>query len=285
MKSQKITFLIKCSDRKGLVAKITSFFYEEGFNILSCQQYVNAVQNTYFMRILLNADGVEISKNVLEERFLSLAEPLNFTWSVHYGEKKTNVAIMVSHTSHCLYDLLERQQEGDLDCNIKMVISNHEKLRPIAAMFGVPYFYLPVVKNEKNDQENEVMELIDKNSIDLIVMARYMQILSSEFINRYPQKIINIHHSFLPAFPGAKPYHSAFKRGVKIIGATSHYVTEELDEGPIIEQDITRVSHINSVDDFIMKGKDLERTVLARAIKLHAERKVMVYSNKTVVFS
>lgn len=284
MKSQKITFLINCSDRKGLVAKITSFFYEEGFNILSCQQYVNAVQNTYFMRILLNADGVEISKNVLEEKFLSLAEPLNFIWSVHYGENKTNVAIMVSHTSHCLYDLLERQQEGDLDCNIKMVISNHEKLRSIAEMFGVPYFYLPVNKNAKNDQEKEVIELIDKNGIDLIVMARYMQILSSEFINRYPQKIINIHHSFLPAFQGANPYQRAYERGVKLIGATAHYATEDLDEGPIIEQGVERVTHDSTPKTLKRIGADIERFVLAKAVKCHLQNQIIVADNRAIVF-
>lgn len=284
MKSQKITFLIKCSDQKGLVAKITNFFYEEGFNILSCQQYVNAAQNSYFMRIHLNADGIEISKDALEAKFLTLADPLGFTWSVNYGEHKLNVAIMVSHTSHCLYDLLERQQEGDLDCHIKMVISNHEKLRPISEMFGIPYFYVPVNKNAKCEQENEVMELIEKNNIDLIVMARYMQILSSEFIQKYPQKIINIHHSFLPAFQGANPYQRAYERGVKLIGATAHYATQDLDEGPIIEQGVERVTHDSTPKTLKRIGADIERLVLAKAVKCHLQNQIIVADNRAIVF-
>lgn len=284
MKSQRIIFLINCQDKKGLVAKITNFFYQEGFNILSCQQYVNSVQDTYFMRILLNADGIETSKEVLEKKFLSLAEPLNFSWSVHYGEIKTNVAIMVSHTSHCLYDLLERQQEGDLDCNIVMVISNHEKLRPVADMFGVPFFYLPVDKNQKGKQEKEVIALMDKNNIDLIIMARYMQILSSEFINRYPQQIINIHHSFLPAFQGANPYQRAYERGVKLIGATAHYATEDLDEGPIIEQGVERVTHDSTPKTLKRIGADIERLVLAKAVKCHLQNQIIVADNRAIVF-
>jgi len=205
MKSQIITFLIKCPDSKGLVARITNYFYKQGFNIVSCQQHVNSIEKTYFMRIRLDAEGTEVSKKELEENFLSFAKTLNLTWSVNYGTHKDNVAIMVSHTSHCLYDLLEREREGGLDCNIKMVISNHNKLRPVAEMFGVPYYHLPVDKNSKSKQEEEVMRLLEVNKIDLVVMARYMQILSANFINSYPQKIINIHHSFLPAFQGANP--------------------------------------------------------------------------------
>ncbi len=284
MKSQRITFLIKCADQKGLVAKITNFFYQEGFNILSCQQYVNAAQNSYFMRIHLNADNVEISKVTLETKFLTLAEPLGFTWSVNYGEHKMNVAIMVSHTSHCLYDLLERQQEGYLDCHIKIVISNHEKLRPIAEMFGVPYYYVPVDKSDKQKQENEVIELLENNSVDLIVMARYMQILSSEFIQKYPQKIINIHHSFLPAFQGANPYQRAYERGVKLIGATAHYATQDLDEGPIIEQGVERVTHDSTPKTLKRIGADIERLVLAKAVKCHLQNQIIVANNRAIVF-
>ncbi len=284
MKAQTITFLIKCPDRKGLVAKITNFFYEDGFNILSCQQYVNAIQNTYFMRVRLNAEGTEISKNDLESRFTKLAKPLNIVWSVNYEENKSNVAILVSHTSHCLYDLLERQKEGNLNCNIKMIISNHDKLRPIADMFNIPYYYLPVDSNSKITQELQIMELLDSNKIDLIVMARYMQILSSDFINHYKERIINIHHSFLPAFQGANPYKRAYERGVKLIGATAHYATEDLDEGPIIEQDVERVTHESTPQTLKRIGADIERLVLAKAVKCHLQNQIIVANNRAIVF-
>jgi formyltetrahydrofolate deformylase len=284
MKSQIVTFLIKCPDQKGLVAKITTFFYEKGFNILSCQQYANAIEDTYFMRIRLNAAGTNISKETLENNFLELANPLNLDWSVNYGDKKQNVAIMVSHTSHNLYDLLERQKEGLLDCNITMVISNHEKLRHVAEMFQVPFYYLPVTKETKIAQEAQVIELLDTNQVDLVVMARYMQILSSDFINHYPERIINIHHSFLPAFQGANPYKKAYERGVKLIGATAHYATEDLDEGPIIEQDVEPVTHESTPTTLKRIGADIERLVLARAVKNHLNNQIIVAGNRAIVF-
>jgi formyltetrahydrofolate deformylase len=284
MKSQVVTFLIKCPDKKGLVAKITSFFYEKGFNILSCQQYVNSIEETYFMRIRLNAAGTIISKKELENNFIELAKPLEFDWSVNYGDKKQNVAIMVSHTSHNLYDLLERSKEGRLDCTIKMIISNHDKLRYIAKMFGIPYHYLPVTKETKLLQESQVIELLDSNKIDLIVMARYMQILSSHFINQYPERIINIHHSFLPAFQGANPYKKAYERGVKLIGATAHYATEDLDEGPIIEQDVKPVTHESTPTTLKRIGADIEKLVLARAVKCHLNNQIIVSGNRAIVF-
>lgn len=284
MKSQIVTFLIKCPDQKGLVAKITSFFYEKGFNILSCQQYVNAVEDIYFMRIRLNADGTNISKKDLENDFLNLADPLNFNWSVNYGDEKKNVAIMVSHTSHNLYDLLERSKEGRLNCNVKMIISNHDKLRHIAEMFDVPYYYLPVTKETKKAQESQVKELLDKNQIDLVVMARYMQILSSDFINYFKERIINIHHSFLPAFQGANPYKRAYERGVKLIGATAHYATEDLDEGPIIEQDVKPVTHESTTKTLKRIGADIEKLVLARAVKCHLNNQIIVSGNRAIVF-
>lgn len=284
MKSQIVTFLIKCPDQKGLVAKITSFFYEKGFNILSCQQYVNSIENTYFMRIRLNADGTDISKKELETSFLQLATPLQFNWSVNYGDKKQNVAIMVSHTSHNLYDLLERYKEGSLDCNVKMIISNHDKLQPIAEMFKVPFYHLPVTKETKLVQESQVIELLDTHKIDLIVMARYMQILSSDFINHYPERIINIHHSFLPAFQGANPYTKAYERGVKLIGATAHYATEDLDEGPIIEQDVKPVTHESTPTTLKRIGADIEKLVLARAVKCHLNNQIIVSGNRAIVF-
>ena len=268
MKSQVVTFLINCPDQKGLVAKITNFFYDKGFNILSCQQYVNSIENSYFMRVRLNADGTIISKDQLENSFLELADPLHFSWSVHYGDKKQNVALMVSHTSHNLYDLLERFREG-LDCNVKMIISNHNKLRHIAEMFDVPFYYLPITKETKEEQEGQIIQLLDSNNIDLVIMARYMQILSSRFINHYPQRIINIHHSFLPAFQGANPYRKAYERGVKLIWATAHYATEDLDEGPIIEQDVKPVTHESTPQTLKIIGADIEKLVLARAVKNH----------------
>ncbi len=284
MKSQIVTFLIKCPDQKGLVAKITSFFYEQGFNILSCQQYVNSIEDTYFMRVRLNADGTVISKEDLEKNFLKLAKPLQFNWSVNYGDKKQNVAIMVSHTSHNLYDLLERAKEGRLDCNVKMIISNHDKLRYIAEMFDVPFYYLPVTKETKLEQESQVMSLLDSNNVDLVIMARYMQILSSEFINHYPERIINIHHSFLPAFQGANPYKKAYERGVKLIGATAHYATEDLDEGPIIEQDVKPVTHESTPKTLKRIGADIEKLVLASAVKNHLNNQIIVSGNRAIVF-
>ncbi len=284
MKKQTITFLIKCDDQKGLVAQITNFFFKEGFNILSCQQHVNKLENKYFMRIHLQADEVMISNKELELKFEKLAKPLHMSWSVNYEASKKKVAILVSHTSHCLYDLLERQREGDLDCSIEMVISNHEKLRSVSEMFDVPYYCLPVDKTDKKKQEDEIVSLVDQHKIDLIVMARYMQILSSEFINRYPERIINIHHSFLPAFQGANPYQRAYERGVKLIGATAHYATKDLDEGPIIEQGVERVTHESTAKTLKRIGADIERLVLAKAVKWHLQNQIIVYNNKAIVF-
>jgi formyltetrahydrofolate deformylase len=284
MKSQIVTFLIKCPDQKGLVAKITSFFYEKGFNILSCQQYVNSIEDTYFMRVRLNAEGINLTKDELENSFLELAKPLSFNWSVNYGDKKQNVAIMVSHTSHNLYDLLERANEGRLNCNVTMVISNHNKLRHIADMFNVPFYHLPITKETKKVQEAQVKELLDTNKVDLVIMARYMQILSPDFINHYPERIINIHHSFLPAFQGANPYRKAYERGVKLIGATAHYATVDLDEGPIIEQDVKPVTHESTPTTLKIIGADIEKLVLAKAVKNHLNKQIIVSGNRAIVF-
>ncbi|WP_299711589.1 formyltetrahydrofolate deformylase [uncultured Tenacibaculum sp.] len=284
MQSQVVTFLIKCPDQKGLVAKFTSFFYEEGFNILSCQQYVNGIADRYYMRIRLDAEEASISKEALEKNFSSLAAALDCTWSVHYESEKQNVAIMVSHTSHCLYDLLERQREGTIDCNISLIISNHSKLKPIADMFGIPYYHLPITKATKAAQEAQVIDLLTQHNVDLIVMARYMQILSEDFINKYPQRIINIHHSFLPAFQGANPYQRAYERGVKLIGATAHYATVDLDEGPIIEQDVERITHESTPKTLKQIGADVERLVLAKAVKCHLQHQIIVSDNRAIVF-
>ncbi|WP_396187036.1 formyltetrahydrofolate deformylase [Flavobacterium sp.] len=282
---QKIIILIHCEDQKGIIAAVTDFILRIEGNITYIDQHVDFEQNVFFMRLeceLTNPNSnLSAIKNVFE---ISIATDFKMSWEIHPKEKKPKMAVFVSKYDHCLFDILGRYSAGELNVEIPMIVSNHEDLKPIAQRFEIPFYYVPFTKENKEEGEKQQMELLQKHEIDFVVLARYMQIISPTLIDLYENKIINIHHSFLPAFPGAKPYHSAFKRGVKIIGATSHYVTTALDEGPIIEQDITRVSHINSIEDFIMKGRDLERIVLARAIKLHAERKTMVYDNKTVVF-
>jgi formyltetrahydrofolate deformylase len=285
MKPQIVTFLIKCPDQKGIIAKLTHFFYQEGFNIISSQQYANEEEKRFFMRLrVVSDDSVVLSKEQLEERFGRLAESYKISWSVDYGRKKQKVAIMVSHTSHNLYDLLHRHKENKLFCDVRMVVSNHEKLRSVAEMFGIPFHHLPVNKDTRKEQEAELIELFDSNQIDLIVMARYMQILTNDFINHYPSRIINIHHSFLPAFQGANPYSRAYERGVKLIGATAHYATEELDEGPIIEQGVERVTHESTPTSLKKIGADIETMVLARAVSCHINNQIIVDGNKAIVF-
>ena len=282
---QKITLLIHCKDQKGIIAAVTNYISKVEGNITYIDQHVDIEQNVFFMRLESEFTNTAISLDSIKTDFeQTIAKDFGMTWNFYNKEIKAKMALFVSKYNHCLYDILGRQSAGELNIEITLIISNHMDLKPIADQFNIPFYHVPFTKDCKDVGEKQQTELLEKYRINFIVLARYMQIMTPNLISLYKNKIINIHHSFLPAFPGAKPYHSAFKRGVKIIGATSHYVTEELDEGPIIEQDIARVSHINSVDDFIMKGRDLERTVLARAIKLHSERKVMVYDNKTVVF-
>lgn len=282
---QKITLLIHCKDQKGIIAAVTNYISKVEGNITYIDQHVDREQNVFFMRLESEFTNTAISLDSIKTDFeQTIAKDFGMTWNFYNKEIKAKMALFVSKYNHCLYDILGRQSAGELNIEIPLIISNHMDLKPIADQFNIPFYHVPFTKDCKDVGEKQQTELLEKYGINFIVLARYMQIITPNLISLYKNKIINIHHSFLPAFPGAKPYHSAFKRGVKIIGATSHYVTEELDEGPIIEQDIARVSHINSVDDFIMKGRDLERTVLARAIKLHSERKVMVYDNKTVVF-
>ena len=281
---QKITLLIHCKDQKGIIAAVTSFISKVEGNITYLDQHVDVEQNVFFMRLegefSLKTDFVAV-KTIFEQ---TLAKDFSMSWNFNISGVKPRMALFVSKYNHCLYDILGRFSAEELNVEIPLIISNHNDLKSIADQFNIPFYHIPITKETKDEGEKRQLELLKEFEINFIVLARYMQIITPKMIAVYENKIINIHHSFLPAFPGAKPYHSAFKRGVKIIGATSHYVTDALDEGPIIEQDIARVSHVNSVADFIMKGKDLERTVLARAIKLHAERKVMVYENKTVVF-
>ena len=264
---------------------MTDFILRVEGNIIYIDQHVDVEQGVFFMRLeceLTNKNSnLTAIKNVFE---ISIAADFKMSWEIHPKEQKPKMALFVSKYDHCLFDILGRYSAGELNVEIPMIVSNHKDLKSIAERFDIPFYYIPFTKENKEEGERQQIELLQKHAIDFVVLARYMQIISPALISLYENKIINIHHSFLPAFPGAKPYHSAFKRGVKIIGATSHYVTQHLDEGPIIEQDITRVSHINSIEDFIMKGRDLERIVLARAIKLHSERKTMVYDNKTVVF-
>lgn len=283
---QKITILIHCPDQKNIIASVTTFIAQVGGNITYIDQHVDVEQNVFFMRLECEFANSQITIESFKEDFdTSLASKFNMSWDLYSQEQKPKMALFISKYDHCLFDILGRYSAGELNVEIPLIISNHNDLRSIAERFDIPFHYVPFTKDNKEEGEARQIELLKRYEINFIVLARYMQIITPKLISIYENKIINIHHSFLPAFPGAKPYHSAFKRGVKIIGATSHYVTEELDEGPIIEQDIARVSHIHSIEDFIMKGRDLERIVLARAIKLHAERKTMVYSNKTVVFS
>ncbi len=283
---KKITILIHCEDQKGIIAAVTNYIASIDGNIIYLDQHVDADQNVFFMRLECDMLNESWSLDMIRVDFqINLAEKFMMSWEMYTMEQKPRMALFVSKYDHCLYDILGRYSTGELPLEIPLILSNHMDLKSIADKFEIPFLYVPFTKEIRVAGEKEQIALLEEFKIDFIVLARYMQIITPNLIALYKNKIINIHHSFLPAFPGAKPYHSAFKRGVKIIGATSHYVTEELDEGPIIEQDITRVLHSHSIEDFIMKGRDLERIVLARAIKLHAERKTMVYNNRTVIFS
>ncbi len=282
----KIVILIHCRDQKGIIAAVTNYIASIEGNIIYLDQHVDGDQDVFFMRLECEFGKDHFNLDEIKDNFQkNLASPFSMSWSIQLQERKPKMAIFVSKYDHCLYDILSRYSTGELHVEIPIIISNHNDLSSVAERFSIPFHYIPFTKESKETGEKAQITILEKYQIDFIVLARYMQIITPNLIELFKNKIINIHHSFLPAFPGAKPYHSAFNRGVKIIGATSHYVTEELDEGPIIEQDITRVTHSHSIEDFIMKGKDLERMVLARAIKLHAERKTMVYNNKTVVFA
>jgi formyltetrahydrofolate deformylase len=283
---KKITILIHCEDQKGIIAAVTNYIASIDGNIVYLDQHVDADQDVFFMRLECDMMNESWSLEMIRNDFqINLADRFKMSWEMHTTDQKPRMALFVSKYDHCLYDILGRYSTGELPLEIPLILSNHIDLKPIADKFEIPFRHVPFTKEIKEQGEAQQIAILQDFNIDFIVLARYMQIITPNLISMYKNRIINIHHSFLPAFPGAKPYHSAFKRGVKIIGATSHYVTEELDEGPIIEQDITRVLHSHSIEDFIMKGRDLERIVLARAIKLHAERKTMVYNNRTVIFS
>ena len=282
---KRVTLLINCNDRKGIIASVTTFVQKQKGNIVYIDQYVDREDAMFFMRLEGEFEKNTFSLVEFQNTFSEeIAKKFEMNWQVYDSGMKPKMAIFVSKYEHCLYDILSRYSSNELDVEIPLIISNHPDLENIAKNFNIPYYFIKVTKETKKQAEEQQLKLLKEFQIDFIVLARYMQVISDSLISVYPNNILNIHHSFLPAFPGAKPYHSAFNRGVKIIGATSHYVTEALDEGPIIEQDTTRVSHTNTIEDFILKGRDLEKIVLSRAIKLHIKRKVMVYKNKTVVF-
>lgn len=278
------TLLITCPDTKGIVAAIAQFLYAHNANILHADQHQDAENNLFLMRVEWDISDFNVPVAEFEQAFSPIAQRFEMTWQLKLTEHKTRMAIMVSQYDHCLVDLLHRHHSGELTCDIPLIISNHRDTEKLANFYGIDFHYLPMTKETKEAVEAQQFALFDQYKVDLIVLARYMQILSPEFVARYPQRIINIHHSFLPAFIGARPYHRAFERGVKLIGATSHYVTEVLDEGPIIEQDIARISHRDQVEDLIQKGRDLERVVLSKAVRWHIEHRILLYANKTVIF-
>ena len=284
MKTAKL--LLHCPDKPGILAEVTDFITVNKGNIIYLDQYVDHVENIFFMRIEWELKDFLVPQEKIEDYFATLyAQKYEMNFRLYFSDTKPRMAIFVSKMSHCLFDLLARYTAGEWNVEIPLIISNHPDLQHVAERFGIPFHLFPITKETKEEQEKKEMELLAKHKITFIVLARYMQVISEQMINAYPNRIITIHHSFLPAFVGAKPYHAAFERGVKIIGATSHYVTTELDAGPIIEQDVVRITHKDTVQDLVNKGKDLEKIVLSRAVQKHIERKVLAYKNKTVIFN
>ncbi|MCL4107235.1 UNVERIFIED_CONTAM: hypothetical protein GTU68_017119 [Idotea baltica] len=275
---------MSCPDQPGIVSAISSFISANNGNILHLEQHVDSEVGAFFMRVEWEVEGFAISRSEIKSAFAPLGDKFTMDWALHFSDIKPRVAIFVTKDNHCIYDLLSRHESGELPMEVPLIISNRMDLKPAADRFGIPFYHFPITKATKAAQEAEEIALLKEHRIDTVVLARYMQILSSQMVDAFPSQIINIHHSFLPAFPGARPYHSAHARGVKLIGATSHYVTEELDEGPIIAQDVIQVSHRNSVKDFVRKGKDLEQVVLSRAVWNHLRHRVLPYQNQTVVF-
>jgi formyltetrahydrofolate deformylase len=285
--------LIDCPDQKGLVARVSSLLYRHGANILHADQHQDHELGLFFMRVewglgpadgSLSAGAEKLDLTAFEAEFAPLARELGMRWQLTSGERRPRMALFCSQYLHCMADLLYRWRAGELECEIPVILSNHREVETLAAFYGVPFEHVPMTAEKRAEAERRQLELLARHEIELVVLARYMQILSPGFIARYPAAIINVHHSFLPAFTGAKPYHAAHQRGVKLIGATSHYVTEALDDGPIIEQDVARVSHRDQVDDLVARGRDLERLVLSRAVRWHLDRRILCYGNKTVVF-
>ena len=285
-KKNTAILLIHCPDRQGILATVTEFLNKNRGNILYLDQHVDRQEKIFYMRVEWELDNFAIPAEKIGEYFDTLiGTPLQMKWRIYFSDAVPRMALFVSKMPHCLFDILARYTAGEWDVEIPMVISNHKTLKPVAERFGINFYHFPVNKENKAEQEAAEIKLLKENNIDFIVLARYMQILSEDFVRQFPTKIINIHHSFLPAFAGAKPYHAAHERGVKIIGATSHYVTSHLDAGPIIEQDVTRCSHIDTIQNLIRKGRDLEKIVLSQAVYKHLQRKILVYKNRTVVFN
>jgi formyltetrahydrofolate deformylase len=278
------TLLVACPDRKGLVAALSKLLYDHAANILQAQQHSDLADGMFFQRIRFDMADLDIARGELEDLLRIECGRYQMLWRIHYADRPKRVAIFVSRTEHCLYDLLLRHRLGELACEIALVASNHPDLGLVAAQFGVAFECFPITPESKRAQEEKELGILERERIDLVVLARYMQVLSDGFISRYPERIINIHHGFLPAFSGARPYHQAYERGVKLIGATAHYATPELDCGPIIAQDVEPCSHRDTVEDLVRKGRDVERMVLARAVRWHLEDRILVYGRRTVVF-
>jgi len=276
--------LIDCPDRRGLVAGVSSLLYRHGANILHADQHRDEELALFFMRVEWALDGAGFDMAAFEQEFAPMAQEFQMHWRLTTSDHRTRVALFCSHYLHCVADLLHRWKSGELACDFSVIVSNHREAEPLANFYGVPFVHVSVTAATREAGEQQQLALLAEKKVELVVLARYMQILSPAFVSRYPAGIINVHHSFLPAFTGARPYHAAHSRGVKLIGATSHYVTEALDEGPIIEQDVARISHRDQVEDLVARGRDLERIVLSRAVRWHLERRILCYGNKTVVF-
>ena len=279
------TLLVSCADQRGIVATLAQVLYGHGANILDADQHTDAVAGVFFQRIRFDLAELRTDRTALERGIGDVAERLGMTWRLSYAERPKRVALFVSKYDHCLYDLLLRHRAGELACEIALVVSNHPDLEPVARQFDLEYHVFPITREDKRQQEDREIALLREREIDLVVLARYMQVLTESFTDAFRDRVINIHHSFLPAFQGGRPYHHAHERGVKLIGATAHYATKDLDEGPIIEQDVIRASHSDSVADLVRKGRDVERAVLSRAVRWHLDDRVLVYGSKTVVFS
>jgi formyltetrahydrofolate deformylase len=278
------TLLIDCPDQRGIVAAVSEFLYRHGANIVHADQHQDAAEHLFFMRVEWELDGFALDIDQFTPAFLPIAQRFAMQWRIERSRQQSRLALFVSRYDHCLVDLLYRWRCGELRCQVALVIGNHRDAEPLAQFYQVPFHHIPLDGSNKEAAEAQQLELLQREQIDLVVLARYMQILSPRFVAAYPQRIINVHHSFLPAFIGARPYHQAFERGVKLIGATSHYVTSELDDGPIIEQATTRISHRDQLEDLLQKGRELEKAVLSRAVRWHVESRILVYGKKTVIF-